>query len=124
MDMSTNVRRGKWYSPWCSYLAAMLEERRLNPSDFALLVDDTQTNIWQYLRGIIRPPLAKVEAWSRKLRLDDDERIKFIRLAKLGHAHPDIIAELDELRRSRDKLVDGFRSFLLSQGHDPRKHGL
>lgn len=96
--MSKPSTQGKWYGPWCSYFVALLEERRLNPTDFALLIGDRQNNVWQYMRGIIRPPLKKLEMWARRLKLDDKERTKFIRLARMAHAPADLRIEMEELR--------------------------
>ena len=99
--MTTDGQRGKWYGPWCSFLAALLDERKLNPSDFAALVGDRQNNVWQYLNGVIRPPLKKLDHWSRRLKLDDSERSKFIRLARLAHAPQELRDEIDALRNSQ-----------------------
>jgi transcriptional regulator with XRE-family HTH domain len=99
--MPTEAQRGKWYGPWCSFLVSLLDERKLNPSDFAALVGDRQNNVWQYLRGIIRPPLKKLDLWARRLKLDDAERAKFIRMARLAHAPQEIRDEIESLRNAQ-----------------------
>ena len=102
--MKTDTTRGKWYGPWCSKFASLLEERRLNPSDFALLAGDRQNNVWQYLRGVIRPPLQKLDIYAKKLKLDDRERAKFIKLGRLAHAPQEIREEMELLRNTQEEL--------------------
>lgn len=119
--MATDNTHGKWYGTWSAYLAALLEERKLNPSDFAVLVGDRQNNVWQYLKGVIRPPLAKLELWSRRLKLDEAERTRFIRLGRLGHAPKEVREEIDRLRNalaaSRAEH-DALRQLLTEHGID------
>lgn len=122
--MSKDTQAGKWYGPWAAYLHALMEERRLNPSDFAVLVGDQQNNIWNYLHGVIRPPIKKLDMWARRMQLDENEHKKFIHLGKLGHTDPEIVKEIEDLKRSRDALRATFRSYLVALGHDPAKYGL
>lgn len=98
--MQKGQTHGKWHGPWCTYFQALLDERGLNPSDFAALSGEPQHNVWRYLNGIIRPPVKKLPAWSRKLDLDDAEAEKFRRLAVIAHASPELRAEVDELRHN------------------------
>lgn len=119
--MATDSTHGKWYGAWSAYLAALLEERKLNPSDFAVLVGDRQNNVWQYLRGVIRPPLAKLELWARRLKLDEAEKAKFIRLGRLGHAPKEVRDEIERLRGALGNAraeLDALRQLLAQHGID------
>lgn len=102
--MSTDEGKGKWHGPWCTYFASLLDERKLNPTDFSLLVNDLQNNIWQYLNGLIRPPLNKIDLFAKKLKLDEAERAKFIRLARLAHSPDAVQDELGSLRADNAAL--------------------
>jgi transcriptional regulator with XRE-family HTH domain len=113
--------KGKWHGPWCAYFAALLEERKLTPSEFALLVNDRQNNVWQYLNGVIRPPLQKLALFARKLKLNDSERVKFIRLGRLAHSPEEVQRELAELRAENLSLrseLDTIRNHLSKLGVD------
>lgn len=110
LAMSTDAKRGKWYGAWCAYFTALLEERGLNPSSFAVLVDDLQNNIWNYEHGVSRPKLEKLDRWSRKLKLDEAEHAKFIRLARWAHLRPELRQEMEEMRRRIEELERRLRA--------------
>lgn len=97
--MSTDADQGKWYSAWCAYFQSLLDERELNPSDFAALVGTRQSNIWRYLNGKVRPPLKSLAPWSQRLHLDAHEKEKFIRMGKLAWASQEVREELSQLRK-------------------------
>lgn len=90
--------KGKWYSAWCPYFVSLFEERRLKPSQFADLVDETRNNISQYQHGLIKPPLEKLNFWADRLKLTEEERSKFFRLAHLAHTPDDVSEEMEKLR--------------------------
>lgn len=96
--MSTEAKRGKWYSPWCTYFQSLLDERHLNPSDFAAISGNRQNNIWRYLNGDVRPPRKDLSLWCHRLHLDESERAKFIRLGELAWAPAEVRAEISHLR--------------------------
>lgn len=119
--MTHGSERGKWYGAWCAYLTALLEERRLNPTDFATLVGDQQNNVWRYQRGFVKAPLKKLETWATRLRLDEAERSKFIRLGRLSHASKEIRDEIELLRQDNAALraqLGATRDLLEQQGVD------
>lgn len=119
--MSTDAEHGKWYTAWCAYFQSLLEERKLNPSDFAALVGNRQNNIWRYLNGDVRPPLKSLAMWSQRLHLDDSERENLIRLGKLAYAPPEVREELALMRKQYSIAraeIDGLKRFLEQQGVD------
>jgi|ERR1043165_6240681 transcriptional regulator with XRE-family HTH domain len=120
--MSTDGDKGKWHGPWCTFFASLLDERKLNPTEFAMLVNDRQNNVWQYLNGVIRPPLKKLENYAKRLKLDDAERAKFIRLGRIAHAPQEVRDELAALRSDNQTLrseLDTMRDHLRQLGVDP-----
>lgn len=119
--MSKEADHGKWYTAWCAYFQSLLDEREMNPSDFAALVGNRQNNIWRYLNGHVRPPLKSLALWSRRLHLDDAERERFMRLGKLAYASQEIRDELNELRKERASAraeLDALKRLLEKQGVD------
>lgn len=121
MNRPGGTKRGKWYGPWSSYFKSLLDERKLNEWDFARMARESQTSIWQYCNGDINAPLKKLAVFSEKLQLEDAERAKFYRLARLSHTPPEIVAEYNELRRAHDTLqaqLAALRQVLEDRGVD------
>lgn len=119
--MSKDAEHGKWYTAWCAYFQSLLDERKLNPSDFATLVGNKQNNIWRYLNGHVRPPLKSLALWGRRLHLDEAEQEKFMRLGRLAYASQEIRDELNELRKDRASAraeLESLKRLLQQQGVD------
>jgi transcriptional regulator with XRE-family HTH domain len=97
--MLPSMRRGKWYSAWCPLMESLLQERELNVVKFAEKVGEPHNNISQYLSGVVRPPLDKIEEWARVLELEDGRKQWFIRLAYIAHTHKYVNAEMELIRQ-------------------------
>jgi transcriptional regulator with XRE-family HTH domain len=74
---------------------AHLRAQGFTQAEFADRVGRSQVAISQVVVGKSRPPLEDISHWAATLRLVDQEREKFIRLANLCHV-PDYVANIIE----------------------------
>lgn len=122
--MSTEAKRGRYYGAWCAYLKAIMEERLMKPAQFADFLKERRNSMTQYTSGQVRPPLGKLEPWSKRLSLTEPERLRFIRLAHLEWAPKPVRDELESLRRRAERVEGLLRALLVRHGEDPGEHGL
>lgn len=71
-------------------LARHLDEAGLSQSAFARATGSNQSFVSQVVRGIRKPPITKLPAWARSLRLRGEDRRDFIEAGELEHA-PDAV---------------------------------
>lgn len=88
---------------------ARLKERGWSIRAFAGKLDPKRTGdslngyVNKIINGKVSPPLDDIERWADFLRLDGEDRRRFILLAKLAHGHEEIEETfLDLERRYRD----------------------
>lgn len=79
-------------------LAAAITARGLTRFAFARQASCPVSLVSEVIRGRRKPPLARLEAWSRLLLATDAERLAFVRAGALVHAPEVVQCWVAELR--------------------------
>ena len=112
---------------------AHLQSRGFTQAEFARRVGRSQVAVSQVVVGKTKPPIDEINHWAAVLRLVDQERDRFIRLAHLCHI-PDYVASLVEftertIEKQQDQILnlqatiirlERERARRATEGNDPK----
>ena len=79
-------------------LAAALQAKGLTRSAFARAAGSPASLVTEVIRGQRKPPLARLDAWSRLLLSSEAERLAFVRAGALAHCPLVVQTWVGELR--------------------------
>ncbi len=85
-------------SDFGTQLAAAIQAKSLTRSAFARAAGSPASLVTEVIRGQRKPPLARLEAWSRILLSSEAERLAFVRAGALVHCPLVIQTWVGELR--------------------------
>ncbi len=116
------MKQHKFYGPWCSFFQYCLDRSGTSQYLFSDLVEETQPSINQYLTGRSKPPIEKIVKYADVLKLNKDDRERFIWLAHQSYTPTvvwDRVIKLENLVTSMESKISRLEQQMVDSGLQP-----